>query len=48
MFNVYKRLGTHAHLVVTVRVHTVIMLSVLVGTVHVSTVLTSREPETKL
>lgn len=32
------------NLVVTIRVHAVVMLSVLVGTVHVSTVLTSRKP----
>lgn len=38
-------LSPNAHLVVTVRVHAVVMLSVLVGTVHVSTVLTSRKPE---
>lgn len=36
--------STNAHLVVTIRVHAVVMLSVLVGTVHVSTVLTSRKP----
>lgn len=36
--------STKAHLVVTIRVHAVVMLSVLVGTVHVSTVLTSRKP----
>lgn len=34
-----------AHLVVALGVHAVVMLSVLVGTVHVSAVLTSREPK---
>lgn len=38
-------LSPNTHLVVTVRVHAVVMLSVLVGTVHMSTVLTSRKPE---
>lgn len=39
--------SANAHLVVTIRVHAVVMLSVLVGTVHVATVLTSRKPAKK-
>lgn len=44
MYNVWGVQHTATHLVVALRVHAVVMLPVLVGTMHMSAVLAPREP----